>query len=109
MATRRELATNRRAPSASRPAEPTEPGTPACRLPSRFQPRSGVADQRVLPVEPIGDDLNLTLARGAGDAAAADGLKTKLGEHPGRRQVIREVRGGERGQPPIGKSMPHYG
>src|SRR6516165_3143672 len=63
--------------------------------------------QRALPVEPISDHLNLTLARRARDPATADRLETEFGQHPGGRQIVREVRGGERRQPPIGKTMPH--
>src|SRR5262249_18051337 len=96
-------------PSPSRPAEPAQPGAPACRLPCSFGPSSGVAHQCALSVEPIGDHLNLALARGAGDAAAAGGLKPELGQHPGGRWIIREMRGGECGQSRIGKAMPHYG
>src|SRR5215472_3291527 len=91
----------------SRPTEPAEPGAPARGLGRGSLACSGIADQRALPVEPIRDHLNLPLSRGAGDPATADRLETEFGQHPGGRQIVREVRGGERRQPPIGKTMPH--
>src|SRR5262245_8450532 len=89
------------------PTEPAEPGAPARGLALSSLACSGIADQRALPVEPIRDHLNLPLSRGAGDPATADRLETEFGQHPGGCQIVREVRGGERRQPPIGKTMPH--
>src|SRR5215472_472464 len=91
----------------SRPTEPAEPGAPARGLALSSLACSGIADQRALPVEPIRDHLNLSLARGAGDPATADRLETEFGQHPGGRQIVREVCGGESRQPPIGETMPH--
>ena len=80
---------------------------PCCR--AVCDPRARLAHQGALPVEPVGDDLDVLLARGAGDAAATHRLEAELGEHPGGSRVVGEVRGGEGRQPRIGEAVAHHG
>src|SRR5262249_61644302 len=58
-------------------------------------------------VRPMRDHLSRAVSRGAGRPAGALRLEPEFGQPPGGRPTVREARGGERRQPPIGKTMPH--
>src|SRR5581483_347615 len=66
-------------------------------------------EHRTLAIEPVGDDLHVVPARGAGNLPAPYRLEAELDEHARGGRIVDEVRGGEARQPRVAEPVAHHG